>query len=46
MEATFSIIGEDVEESLKGVNIFKYLGRPLDWLENYWLSVLMNIRKA
>ena len=30
MKATFRLTGEDEAENIEGVDIFKYLGRPLD----------------
>ena len=38
-EASFS-------EYIEGVGIFKYLGRPLDRLDDNWRAVQRNIRNA
>ena len=43
---TFSLTGEDGTESIEGVDVFKHLGRLLDWSEDNWPEVLKNIRKA
>ena len=45
-EETFSITGEDKVEGIDGVEVFKYLRRPLDQSYNYWIEVLWNTRKA
>ena len=42
----FSLTGEDGEEIYEGVNIFNYLERLLDRLDNDCPAVLRNIRKA
>ena len=31
---TFSLMGEDVIDRIDGVDVFKYLELPLDWLED------------
>ena len=46
VEAIFSLTGEDVAESIEGVEIFKLLGWPLDRLDNNLMEALRNIRKA
>ena len=43
---TFSLTREDRTERIKGVNLFKYLGRPLDRSDENWTEVLRNIQKA
>ena len=45
-EATFSLMREDGVEIIKGVDVFNYLGRPLDQLDNKWPVVISNIRKV
>ena len=45
-ETTFSLTGEYRVESVKGVEVFKYLRRTLDRLDEGWMKVLRNIRKA
>ena len=45
-EETFSPTGEDGAEIVEGVELFKYLGRPLDRSDDNWPEVLRSIRKA
>ena len=45
-EAIFSFTGEDEVECIKGVEVFKYLGRPQARSDEDWLAVLRNTRKA
>ena len=45
-EASFGFMGEDGGEYIEGVGIFKYLGRPLDRLDDNWRAVQRNIRNA
>ena len=45
-EANFIIMGEEGAESIEGVDIFKYFGRPLDRSDDDWPEVLRDIRKA
>ena len=45
-EASFSLAGEDEVECIEVVETFKYLGRMLDRLDNYWPAVRRNVRKA
>ena len=44
--ATLSLTGEDRTEKIEVVDVFKYLGQPLEWSEDDWTEVLRNIRKA
>ena len=37
---------KEVEETIKGVSIFKYLWRPLEQSYNDWPEVIWNIRQA
>ena len=46
LEATFSLTGEEDAERIKGVEVFKCLGRILDRSDNNWPSFLRNISKA
>ena len=39
-EATLSLTGEDEAECIEGTEVFKYLGRLLDWSDNDWPEVL------
>ena len=45
-EATFSLTGEKEVECIEAVDVFKYLGRLLERSEDYWPTVLHNIRKS
>ena len=45
-EETFSLIWDDGVECIAVVEVFKYLGRMLDQLNNNWPAFLRNIRKA
>ena len=46
LEETFSITGEEKEERIEVVEVFKYLGWILEWSDNDCLVVLRNIRKS
>ena len=46
LEATFSLTGEEEAERIKGVEVFKCLGRILDRSDKNWPSFLRNISKA
>ena len=39
-EATFSLTGEEEVELIEEVEVFKYLGRMLDRLDENWPAVL------
>ena len=43
---TFSLTGEEGEETIGGVDVFKYLGWPMDQSDDNWPHVRRNIRKA
>ena len=45
-EATFSLTWEDEADCIEVVEVFEYLGRLLDRLDNKWPEVLRNIRKV
>ena len=45
LEATFSLTGEEEAERIKGVEVFKYLGRLLEQSDNDWQAVLCNTLK-
>ena len=45
-EATFSLVGEYGADNIKGVDVFKYLGRLLYRSDDNLLAVPRNIRKA
>ena len=45
-EVNFSLMGEEGADNIKGVDIFKYLGRPLDRSDDNWTEVLRNIQKV
>ena len=44
-EATFSLTGEEGSDSVKGVEVYKLLGRPQDRSDDDWTANLRNIRK-
>ena len=46
LEATFSLTREEEAERIKGVEVFKCLGRILNRSDNNWPSFLCNISKA
>ena len=41
-----SLTGEDGEDTIEGVALFKYPGQTLEQSENFWTSVIRNKRKA
>ena len=45
-EMTFSLMGEEDEETIDGVDNFKYLGQLLDRSDDNWPVVRWNIWKA
>ena len=45
-EVTVSLTGEEEEERIKGVKVFRYFGRMLDWSDENWPAVPCSIRKA
>ena len=45
-EATFSLIGEEETRCIEGVDVFKYLGRMLEWSDDDWTEFLRNIWKV
>ena len=45
-EETFILTWEEETECNDGVEVFKYLRRLLERLDNDWSAVLQNIRKA
>ena len=42
----FILTGEYGEDTIEGVELFKYLGRPLKQSDNDWSEVRQNIRKV
>ena len=46
LEVTVSLTGEEEEERIKGVKVFRYFGRMLDWSDENWPAVPCSIRKA
>ena len=46
IEKIFSLTEDEGAEIVDGVEVFKYLGRPLDRLDDDWTAVLRNISKA
>ena len=46
LEETFSLTGKETAERIEGVEVFKYLGRLLNWSVDDWSEVLCNTRKA
>ena len=46
IEVIFSLTGEEGAEFIKGVDIFKYLGRPLDRSYDNWLAFLRKTIKV
>ena len=45
-ESTFSVKWEDEAELIEGVDVFKYLGRMLEWSDDDWTEFLRNIWKV
>ena len=45
-EESFSLMGEDKSECIKGVETFKYLGQVLDRSDNDWPAVFWDVGKA
>ena len=45
-ETEFSLTGKEREETIGGLALFKYLGRPLEQSDNDWLSVRQNTRRS
>ena len=41
-----SLTGEEGEDTIEGVALFKYPGQTLEQSENFWTSVIRNKRKA
>ena len=46
IEVIFSLTGEEGAEFIKGVDLFKYLGRPLDRSDDNWLAFLRKTIKV
>ena len=46
IEANFSLTGEDGADNIEVVDVFKYLGQPLDYSYDDWPEFLRNTRKT
>ena len=45
-ETEFSLYGREGNDLVEGVANFKYLGQPLDQMDDDWLAVRQNIKRA